>query len=70
MNKSELYSISYTKLSLVQSFIRHYIGNSQYIDSLVLTILKDNDIVMELSNDNLIAFLQNPVWNDEINQSN
>ena len=69
MNKSELRSISYTKLSLVQSFIRHYIGNSQYIDSLILTILKDNDIVMELSNDNLIAFLQNPVWNDEINQS-
>lgn len=69
MNNSKLYSISYTKLPLVQSFIRHYIGNSQYIDSLVLTILKDNDIVMELSNDNLIAFLQNPVWNDEINQS-
>ena len=61
--------ISPKDLSIIQSFIRHYIGESQYKDSLELSLLLDNKYVMQLSDEDLISFLQNPVWNENINQS-
>lgn len=55
-------SISHNNLSLVQSFIRHYIGDSQYVDSLILTMSSNNKIVKTFADEELIELLQNPSW--------
>lgn len=57
------------QFNIIQSFIRHSIGENQYIDSLHLDVKQDNKIVVSLANDDLVAFLQQPQWPDTIDQT-
>ena len=54
---------------IIQSYIRQFIGDNQYVDSLHLNVKQDKTTILSLENDDLIAFLQQPQWSDTIDQT-
>lgn len=66
---SELsFVLQFNDFDIVQGYIRHFIGNQQYVDSMILTV-KDNDKeIFTKENDDLVLYLQNPTLPD-IDQS-
>lgn len=67
---SELsFDLLFNDFDIVQGYIRHYIGDQQYIDSMILTV-KDNDKeIFSKEDDELVLYLQNPTLPDNIDQS-
>lgn len=54
---------------IIQSYIRQFIGDNQYVDSLHLNVKQDKTTILSIENDDLIAFLQQPQWPDTIDQT-
>lgn len=69
---SELsFDLQFNDFDIVQGYIRHFIGDQQYVDSMILTV-KDNDNDKEIftkENDDLVLYLQNPTLPGDIDQS-
>ena len=65
------FDLSFTDFDIVQSYIRHFIGEQQYVDSLILTVKDENKEIFAKENDDLVLYLQNPTLpdTDSIDQS-
>lgn len=63
------FAIRTDHFDIIQSYIRQFIGDNQYVDSLHLNVKQDKTTILSIENDDLIAFLQQPQWSDTIDQT-
>lgn len=67
---SELsFDLPFTAFDIVQGYIRHFIGDQRYVDSLILSVRDDNKEIFTKEDDDLVAYLQNPTLPGNIDQS-
>lgn len=63
------FDLPFTEFDIVQSYIRHFIGEQQYVDSLILSVKDNNKEIFTKENEDLVMYLQNPTIPDNIDQS-
>lgn len=63
------FAIRFDHFDIIQSYIRQFIGDNQYVDSLHLNVKQDKTTILSIENDDLIAFLQQPQWPNTIDQT-
>lgn len=63
------FDLPFDSFDIVQGYIRHFIGDQQYVDSMILTVTDNNNEIFTKEDDDLVMYLQSPTLPDNIDQS-